>query len=99
MFKQHRTGFVTERPLELLSAVEKYIDTEDDVRARWTYKVDDDGSICESEITTFFNTTTEVTLSIMIITGVFEVHGPNCRKFVSTEFDKIKTHTFHLHRM
>ena len=66
IFKHHKTGFVTERPLQWMMAMEKYVLNEDGVQARWTYKTDENGTIHESEISTWFQTTTEVTVTIII---------------------------------
>ena len=92
VFKTNKSGFVTERPIEWMVAMEKYISNENDVRARWLYKVDEEDYICECEITTWFQTTTEVTVSIIIPTGVFIVQGQHHRKFVTSEFNKIRCH-------
>ena len=91
IFKHHKTGFVTERPLQWMMAMEKYVLNEDGVQARWTYKTDENGTIHESEISTWFQTTTEVTVTIIITTGVFIVQGQACRKFAESEFNKIRS--------
>ena len=92
VFKQNKTGFLTERPLEWMVAMEKYVSVEKDVKARWVYKTDEDGTIYECEISTWFHTTTEVTVVIVVSTGVFTVQGQHCRKFAETEFIKILDH-------
>ncbi len=92
VFKQNKTGFLTERPLEWMVAMEKYVSVEKDVKARWVYKTDEDGTIYECEISTWFHTTTEVTVVIVVSTGVFTVQGQHCRKFAETEFIKIRDH-------
>ena len=61
VFKQHKTGFSTERPLQWMVAMEKYIAAEEDVKVLWMYKIEDD-IIYECEISTWFQTTTEVTV-------------------------------------
>ena len=64
VFKQNKTGFLTERPLEWMKAIEEYVENESDVHALRTYKADEGGIIHECEISTWFNTMTEVTLTI-----------------------------------
>ena len=47
IFQQKKSGFLTERPLVWMSAVEQYVDENDDVNARWRYKVDEEEKIYE----------------------------------------------------
>ena len=91
VFKQNKSGFLTQRPVEWMRAIEDYAENETDVNARWTYKADESGMIHECDVATWFDTTTEVTLTIFISTGVVIVHGQAHRKFVETEFDKIRS--------
>ncbi len=71
--------------------MEKYVSNETDVQARWMYKTDESGIIHECDISTWYQTTTEVTVTIFISTGVFSVQGQACRKFAESEFDKIRS--------
>ena len=71
-------------------AMEAYVSKEETVQARWTYKVDEDGLIHECDISTWFQTTTEVTVTVFVVTGVFMVQGQTCRKFAESEFEKIR---------
>ena len=92
IFSQNKSGFCTHRPLEWAIAVEKYEQENDDVKAKWRYKTDDIGKYVECEIPIWFSTTTQITVRIMIVTGVVLVEGPPYRKFIDTEFEKIIEH-------
>ena len=89
IFRQNKSGFCTARPVQWMIAVEKYIDNNEDVRARWRYKVDDNEKFYEVEISIWFNTTTEVLVRISILTGIFMVEGASFRKFIDNEFEKV----------
>ena len=90
VFRQKKSGFCTERPVEWMIAVEKYIAEYDDVQALWRYKVDDSSRYFECEISVWFDTTTEVLLRINLVTGVFLVEGAHYRTFIDGEFEKIR---------
>ena len=89
IFRQSKSGFCTERPVQWMIAVEKYIAEQDDVRALWRYKVNN-SQYLECEISVWFKTTTEVLLRINLITGIFMVEGPHHRKFINDEFVNIR---------
>ena len=57
-----------------MRAIEDYAENETDVNTRWTYKADEGGMIHECDIATWFDTSTEVTLSIFISNCVVIVH-------------------------
>ena len=86
VFKQNKSGFLTQRPLEWMKAIEDYAENETDVNTRWTYKADEGGMIHECDIATWSDITTEVKLTVFISTGVVIVHGQEHRKYVETEF-------------
>ena len=90
IFKQNKSGFCTQRPLKWLMAFEIYAETENDIRTRWRYKVDDDQKFFEAEISVWFDTTTEVLIRISLLTGIFMVEGASYRKFIDNVFPKIK---------
>ena len=88
IFQQKKSGFLTDRPIAWMTAVEKYIQSNDDVNGKWRYKMEGE-LFSECEIVIWFATTTEVTLTISLMTGVLMVKGPQFRKFINNEFSKI----------
>ena len=74
-----------------MKAIDDYVENETDVQALWTYKADEGGIVEECEVSTWFNMTAEVTLTIFISTSVIIAHGQICQKFVETEFGKTRS--------
>ena len=89
IFQQNKSGFLTERPIQWMIAIEKYVDDNNDVEALWRYKVDDEDKYYECEIAIWFSTTTEITVTLSLVTGVLMVKGIPFRKFIGCEFQKI----------
>ena len=69
-----------------------YVEGNEDVEARWKYRLDDEEKFIESDLDIWFHTTTQISVKILIVTGVFLIQGPHFRTFIETEFPKIAEH-------
>lgn len=90
LFAINQAGFVTDRPIQWLLALELYEDQNEDINSTWYYKKDKNGRYAECEIMMVFKKSSKVTLIMSIVTGVMIAKGKMYRKWIDNDFERVR---------